>query len=77
MSYTVPKSEMDFWGAEYVNPKGQITHDMILQRIKNHVKFNALQTDGLKFQTDESLQRVLKTSDQVVNYSDILPLLGL
>ena len=76
MSYTVPKSEKEFWGAEFMNQKGEITKDMIVVRIKNHVKFNSLKADDTTFYTDEVLQQILKTNSSVVNYSDILTLLG-
>ena len=77
MSYIVPKSEKEFWGSEFMNQKGEITKDMIVVRIKNHVKFNSLKADDMSFHTDDILQQVLKTTSSVVNYSDILALLGL
>ena len=77
MNYIVPKSEKEFWGSEFMDQKGEITKDMIVIRIKNHVKFNSLKADDTSFHTDETLQQVLKTTSSVVNYSDILSLLGL
>ena len=77
MSYTVPKSEKEFWGAEYMNPKGEITNDMVMVRIKNHVKFNSLKADDTTFHTDDILQKILKTNNLVVTYSEIIHLLGL
>lgn len=77
MLFNVPKEYKEFWGAEFLTPKGKLSVSSAVMRIETYVRVNGLLCDdGQTFRLDETLKAVLNTSRQRATYTDIQDLLS-
>ncbi len=74
-TYTVPKEDRMFWGAEFMNANGVIIKSIAQYRLELHIKQNGLKTER-GFNTDEELCQILKTDKSHLTMDEALSLLG-
>lgn len=68
--YKFPKESKDFWGAEYLNPKGEITYRMVRQRLFQYaLHWQRLLDDGIKL--DEDVMELLHVDSALLRWVDL------
>lgn len=77
MLFNVPSEYKEFWGAEFLTPKGKLAVSCAVMRIETYVRVNGLLCeDGHTFKLDDTLKAVLNTDRLRATYSDIQDLLS-
>lgn len=77
MSFTIPKEDKEFWGNEFLTPKGHLTLDSAIYRIQLYVAQYNLKTDQDEvFLTDEIICKVLGTNQRRLSYTSLSSLLA-
>ena len=75
--FTVPKEAKEFWGAEYLNPKGTLSLSSAMLRIETYVRVHGLVSeDGQSFKLDDVLKRIFSTDKPQATYNDLCSLLA-
>lgn len=75
--FSIPKTDREFWGAEYLNPNGLLSLSSALLRIETYVRVhNLLREDGQSFKMDDVLKSVLATDKPCATYDQIPDLLA-
>jgi hypothetical protein len=70
--FKIPKETKEFWGAEYLNPKGTLSLDSALLRLETYVRVHGLSCEnGDAFKTDEVLKSILRTQRNIIPYAEI------
>ncbi len=70
--FSIPKTDREFWGAEYLNPNGLLSLSSALLRIETYVRVNnLLREDGQSFRLDDVLKHVLGTDKVCATYDQI------
>ena len=75
--FNVPKEAKEFWGAEYLNPKGTLSLSSALLRIETYVRVHGLVSeDGQTFKLDDVLKRIFSTDKPSASFHDLSSLLA-
>jgi hypothetical protein len=72
MLFNVPKEYKEFWGSEFLTPKGKLSISSAVMRIETYVRVHGLLCDdGQTFKLDETLKTVLNTDVERATYNKI------
>ena len=75
--FSIPKADKEFWGAEYLTPKGHLSLDCAILRIEIYTRVNSLnREDGQSFRLDDVLKHILGTDKPYATYGEIEELLA-
>lgn len=69
-TYLIPEDQKEFWGTEFLNFEGALTHEMAVQRIRAYTDVQKLRGDQ-EFKLDSKLKEILKTDREYMLLCEI------
>jgi hypothetical protein len=77
MLFQIPKEQKEFWGAEYLTPKGLLSVTSAVMRIETYARVNGLLCeDPAYFKLDETLKTIFKTTSGREGFASMADLLS-